>query len=217
MKQLITSVALLCTLLACKKEKQEVEHKKQTYQIRIEVAGSTTYYSNVAYYAGKNGGQSNDNQMGTLYYAGYSSGFYVLDLTNKQPCGIDFDLNWLGKDTTIYIPGSSTKTIQLPGAAKGGMKIKAKPLYKCGSSGGDLGWLEVVTPESLPIKFKSIRTEEIKGESDKLKVIFEVEESEPGTVFRVQLSVNNGSFKTIKTIELDKVNPNRTYSVTISL
>jgi len=211
----ILSVILSC-LFACKKSTDQPEtHQRQTYTIRIEAAGTTTYYSNMAYYASGNGGQTNENDMAQLTYTGYYGGQYVVDLKNKQSCGIDFTVTWLQKDTTIYVLGNSTKSIQLPGAPKGLEKIKAKPLYKCGSSGGDMGWVEVETPIALPIKFKSVRTEEIG--KDKLKIIFDVEECEGVNVFNVQLQRNWGEFKTVAVIFPDETQPNRQYSVIINL
>lgn len=111
----------------------------------------------------QNGGQYAENNFGKLVYSGYSNGHYVLDCTNKQTCGVDFHFTWLDEDTTIYIPQSSTVIVHLPCPYIGNLNIKCKPLYKCGGSGGDMGWLEVTSPLSLPVKFKSITTERISG------------------------------------------------------
>lgn len=216
MKQTLIAVALLFALLACKKEKEQpATETKQAYAIRIEAAGTTIYHSNLAYYSNVNGGQSNENELSKIVYLAYTNGSYMVELANKQGCGIDFDLNWLKKDTTIHVPALSTITIQLPGAALGGQKIKAKPLYRCGNSGGDLGHVEVETPLALPVKFKSIRAEKVG--KDKLKVIFEVTECEGINAFYVQLQKNWGEFKTVAVVFPDETQPNRQYSVTISL
>lgn len=217
MKQTLIAAILTLVLLACKKEQDPIEQKKNTYSIRIEAQGKdgSVFYSNEAYYANKNGGQSNDNEFGNLIFAGYSGGYYVLELKNKQACGIDFDVSWLKKDTTIYVPASSTKTIQLPGVAKGHEKIKAKPLYRCGTSGGDLGWMEIITPESLPIKFKSIRWEEVGNKQ--LRITFDVAEVSGINVLNVQLRLNTGEWKYVREVFPEETQANRQYAVTISL
>lgn len=104
----------------------------------------------------QNGGQANENNYGRLTYLGYENGHYVLELANKQACGVDFHLQWLHKDTTIFVGKQAAITIQLPGGAIGNLKIKARPLYKCGSSGGDMGQLEIITPAALPVTFVSV-------------------------------------------------------------
>lgn len=165
------------------------------------------------YINAQNGGQHNDNKFGNLQYIGYEGGHYLLELTNKQNCGVDFHITWLGKDTTIYITG--TQTIQLPGAAKGLEKMKAKPLNKCGSSGGDMGWLEIVTPLSLPITFKSVRAEKIGAR--KVKVIFDVADVSGVNTYNIQVSADGINYKTVTIVFPDEVKPNRQYSVTINL
>ena len=165
------------------------------------------------YINAQNGGQHNENKTGALQYTGYESGHYVLELTNKQSCGVDFLVKWLGKDTTIYIQG--TQTIQLPGAPKGNEKIKAKPLYKCGSSGGDMGWLEICTPVSLPITFKSIRAEKVGAR--KVKIIFDVADASDVNTYNIQVSADGINYKTVTILFPDEVKPNRTYTVTVNL
>lgn len=218
MKQTIIAAILTLSLLACKKENESpVEHRKDTYSIRVEAQGKdgSVFYSNEAYYAAKNGGQAGSNEFSSLTYVGYSGGRYVVELTNKQACGIDFDLSWLKKDSTIYVLGNTTATIQLPGAPKGNEKIKAKPLYRCGTSGGDLGWVEVVTPESLPIKFKSIRWEQV-GEKQ-LRVTFDVAEVSGINVLNVQLRLNTGEWAYRGVVFPEETQANKQYSVIINL
>ena len=218
MKQTLIAACLTLALLACKKENESVtETRKDAYSIRIEAQGKdgSVFYSNEAYYANKNGGQSGTNEFASLTYVGYSAGLYIVELTNKQACGIDFDLSWLKKDSTVYVLGNTTATIQLPGAAKGNEKIKAKPLYRCGTSGGDLGWVEVTTPESLPIKFKSIRWEEV-GEKQ-LRVIFDVTEVSGINVLNVQLRLNTGEWTYRGVVFPEETQANKQYSVIIDL
>lgn len=220
MKQTILAALITLALLACNKSKPITEDKqeKARYFVRIqavEKSGNVTYYSNTAIFKNGNGGQFAENNYGKLEYKGYSSGEYIMDLSNKQPCGIDFEVTWLGKDSTIFINGLSSKTIQLPGIAKGGEKIKAKPLYKCGSSGGDMGFIEVESPISLPVTFKSIRTEEVSD--NKIRVIFDVTDLLNISVFNVQLSTDGKDYKTAAMVFPDEVQPNRQYSVTLTL
>jgi hypothetical protein len=217
MKQPLIAAILTLVLLACKKEQDPIEHKKNTYSIRIEAKGKdgSVFYSNEAYYANVNGGQKGTNEFASLTFIGYSGGFYFVDLTNIQPCGIDFSVQWLGKDTTIYVPGNTTQLVQLPGAARGNEIIKAKPLYRCGTSGGDMGWVEVVSPESLPIKFKSIRWEEVG--KNQLRITFDVAEVSGINVLNVQLRLNTGEWKNVAVVFPEETQPNRQYSVTINL
>lgn len=161
----------------------------------------------------QNGGQSPDNKYAKLEYRGYSGGLYSLELTNKQNCGVDFQVEWLNKDTTIYVVG--TQIIQLPGAAAGMKKIKAKPLYRCGSSGGDLGWVEIETPASLPVKFTFYRVEQIN--ETQVKVIFEIAEARNLNRFVIKVRANNGEFKPVMVLFPDEIEPNRRYSVKIDL
>lgn len=217
MKQTTLAVLFTVALIACDKSEPitQTEQKKQTYFVRIQAAGTTVDYSNVAIVKAANGGQNNENNFGKLDYVGYSNEAYVLNLTNKQQCGVDFQIKWLSKDTTIYVPGSSVKAIQLPGAAKGGENIKARPLYKCGSSGGDLGWIEVESPVSLPVTFKSITAQEISP--NKVLVSFEVADVSGVNQYNIQLSTDGKTYKNVGIIWPDANNPNRKYSITISL
>lgn len=216
MKKTIIAAILTLALLACKKEsEQSTEAPKGAYSIRIEAQGNdgNVWYSNEAYYA--NAVQANSDEFAALTYIGYSGGYYVLDLQNKQTCGIDFSVQWLGKDTTIFVGANATKTIQLPGAPKGNEVISAKPLYTCNSSGGDLPAVEITTPTSLPIKFKGIRWEEIGN--GKLKIIFDVAECSGINVFNVQLRIADGTYKNVGVVFPDDTKPNATYTLTINL
>ncbi len=217
MKQFLLVTIFALALFSCRKEAAPVAETKQPYFVRVQAAGTEIYYSNVAAYASVNGGQSNENELSKLTFVSYAGDRYMLDLTNKQGCGIDFGISWLHKDTTIYVPALETKTIMLPGAPIGGTKIKSKPLYTCGTSGGDLGWVEVETPVSLPIKFTRIYTETVPGDKNKLKIIFDVEECEGVNTFNVQLSRDGKNYKNVAVIFPDETQPNRTYSVIINI
>lgn len=216
MKQTTIAAFLTFVLLACNKSDQTLETKKEPYYIRVAAPnGLTVDYSPIAIVKAVNGGQDGENNYGKLEYAGYSGGHYILNLTNKQSCGVDFTVSWLGYDTTIYINGSATKTIQLPGTPVGNTKIKAKPLYKCGSSGGDMGQLEVVTPVSLPVTFKYIRAESVG--SNQVKVSFEVAEASGVDVYYIQLSKDGKNYSNAFKVQSDKVSVNKLYSVIVNL
>jgi hypothetical protein len=219
MKKTIISVFIALALFACKKSETITEETTTPYFIRVAAPdGSSITYSNVAIvkaFTTGNGGQDGENNYGKLQYVGYESGYYVLELTNKQGCGIDFTVKWLKKDTTIYVPGNSTITIQLPGTAKNNEKIKAKPLYKCGTSGGDMGWIEIISPSNLPVTFKSIRCESI-GKKQ-VKVIFEVADLLNVDVFYVEASLDGDEYKTAALVFPDEITPNKTYSVIVNL
>lgn len=218
MKQTIIAACLTLALLACKKENESVtETRKDAYSIRIEAKGKdgSVFYSNEAYYANKNGGKSGSNEFVSLSFVGYSGGFYFVDLANLQACGIDFSVQWLGKDTTIHVPANTKQLVQLPGAARGNETIKAKPLYRCGTSGGDMGWVEVVSPESLPIKFKGIRWEEV-GKKQ-LKIVFDIAEVSGINVLNVQLRLNTGEWKNVGVVFPEETQANKQYSIIINL
>lgn len=216
MKQSLYAAFLTLMLIACNKSDQLVENKKEPYYIRVAAPnGLTVDYSPVAIVKAVNGGQDGENEYGKLEYAGYSGGHYILNLTNKQSCGVDFTISWLGYDTTIYINGLTTKTIQLPGAAHGNEKIRAKPLYRCGSSGGDMGQLEVITPVSLPVTFKYIRAESVG--SNQVKVSFEVSEANGVDVYWIQISKDGKTYINAFKVESDKVSVNKIYSVIVNL
>jgi len=214
MKQTTLAALLTVALIACTKSDTITETKKENYFIRVAApSGITVDYSNVAIVKAVNGGQYEENAFGKLEYAGYSSGHYVLTITNKQTCGIDFRVEWLGKDTTIYVTGSAVKTIHLPGAAKGNEKLKCKPMYQCGSSGGDMGWLEVISPESLPVIFKYITAQNAGNGS--ITVSFEVSEASGVDVYWIQISKDGISYVNVAMVESDKVILDHIYSITI--
>lgn len=219
MNKAILAVYLTPFLLSCTKSTTPPdEQQKQPYFVRVAAPdGASITYSNVAIVKNTNGngGQANEDSFGKLVYAGYESGYYVLELTNKQGCGIDFDVKWLKKDTTIYVPANGTKVIQLPGTAKGNEKIKARPLYRCGTSGGNMGWIEVETPSSLPVTFKSIRC--VSVEKQKIHVEFEIADLKGVSVFYIETSTDGINWKTSGLVFVDEVKPGNKYSITVSL
>jgi hypothetical protein len=219
MKKTLFAIILIFAFFSCKQEMPLQDESTTTpYFIRVAAPdGSSITYSNVAIVKASNGngGQANENNFGKLVYNGHENGYYVLELTNKQGCGIDFDVKWLKKDTTIYVPANGTKVIQLPGAAKNDEKIKAKPLYRCGTSGGDMGWIEVETSTSMPVTFKSIRCERL--DKKKVKVTFEVADLLNVNVFYVETSLDGKEYKTGALVWPDAGNPNTQYSVTVNL
>lgn len=160
----------------------------------------------------QNGGQDNENNYGKLMYLGYDGGHYVLDLTNKQACGVDFHIKWLSADSTIFVPAHETITIQLPGAAVGNSKIKAKPLYRCGSSGGDMGQLEVITPASLPVTFVSVNAPRISD--TEFNVTWEIANPVNIKEYRIQRSKDGVNWETITILWPDQRSK---YSIKVNL
>lgn len=218
MKHFALFAIMAVSILSCSKKEITEPLQKKAYYVRVQAAGSEIYYSNVATYAQANGGQEAENSLSKILYAGYSGGFYMLKITNKQSCGIDFKVSWLGKDTAIFVPALTESLFYLPGAALGGRKIKAAPLYKCGSSGGDLGWLEIETPIALPVRFTSMHVEPVPGDKHLLNVFFTIADwDETTNVFNIQLSLDGKNYKQVKTIPVDKVQPNKTYHTTINI
>lgn len=220
MKQFSLILALCAFILHSCSKKDVIDEltKKEPYFFRIEAAGAVAYYSNVATYAQANGGLSDNNELSELSYMGYSGGYIMVKLKNKQGCGIDFSINWFDKDTTLYVAAFVDSIVYLPAAALGGKKIKSKPLYKCGNSGGDLGWLEIETPISLPIHFTSIRTESMPGNKEWVKLYFTVEECDKTVeAFNVQLSRDGKNYKQVGVVFPDELQPNRTYSIPVKL
>lgn len=102
------------------------------------------------------GVQVAQDQYSKLNYIGYDGGHYVIEVTNKQACGVDFQITWLGQDTSTYIAAMATRTLQLPDPYIGNMAIRSQPLYRCGTSGGIDTYLEVTVPNALPVTFVSI-------------------------------------------------------------
>lgn len=216
MKQMTIAVLLTMMLVACQKSVPLTETKKDPYFIRVAAPnGVTTDYSPAAIIRAVNGGQYSENEFGSLEYAGYSNGLYTINVTNKQLCGIDFTITWLNEDTTVYINGGATRTIQLPGVPKADEKIRCKPLYRCGSSGGDMGFLEVVTPVSLPVTFKYIRAEYV--DSHHARVSFEISETSGIDVYYIQVSTDGIHYTNALEIKSDRVIPDRLYSELIEL
>lgn len=216
MKQTTIAVLLTIALIACQKSAPITESKKDPYFIRVAAPnGLTVDYSPVAIVKGVNGGQYSENEFGSLEYAGYNNNYYVLTVVNKQGCGIDFKAEWLDKDSNIYTPPASTKVIYLPGPAIGNEKIKVKPTYRCGFSGGDLGWLEIFTPISLPVTFKYIRAENVGN--NQVKVSFEVSEASGVDAYWIQLSKDGINYTNAVKVESSKVVADKVYSLTIQL
>jgi hypothetical protein len=133
-----------------------------------------------------NGGQSAENNFGKLEYVGYSNGEYVLSATNKQTCTATHKLEWLGKDSVISLPPNSPTIIHLPGAAVANTKIKSKPLDRCEPGSSDMGFLEVVSPVSLPITFNYFSGTLIS--STKMKLEFSVEDTDNDGKFTISVS-----------------------------
>lgn len=215
-------LAALCAVLfaSCSKNDPAVDDiaQKQPYFFRVEAAGAVAYYSNVATYAAANGGQADHNELTEISYQGYSGGYVMVKIKNKQGCGIDFDVKWFGKDSTVHVAAFGEHIAYLPAAALGGKKIKVKPLYKCGNSGGDLGWLEIETPVSLPIRFTSIRTETIPGNKHQLRLYFSVEECDKTvTQFNIERARDGKNYEQVGVVFPDELQPNRTYSIPVNL
>lgn len=133
-----------------------------------------------------NGGQSAENNFGKLEYVGYSNGEYVLSATNKQSCTINTKFEWVGHDSVISIAGNTTVIIRLPGNAISMTKIRSKPLDRCESGSSDLGWLEIWSPASLPIKFNYFQGTRISD--TKMKLQFDVEDPDNEGKLIIQVS-----------------------------
>lgn len=160
----------------------------------------------------QNGGQYAENDFGKLEYLGYQNGNYTVKITNKQTCAVSIKTTWLSKDTTFGVNGSTTITVQLPGS--GSITIKSKPLTRCAGY-GDMGWLEISTPASLPITFKSIRTEKLGP--NKVKVIFDVADVSGVNTYNIQLSTDGINYKNIAVVFPDDTQPNKTYTIIVNL
>lgn len=213
MKQFALSALLIFLLVACQKSAPITETKKENYFVRVAAPnGAMVDYSSVAI---AKAATTSENAYGSLQYIGYEAGYYALELTNKQSCGVDFYTQWLGNDTTIFVIGGTTKTIQLPGAPKANEKFTSMPLNRCGSSGGDLGQLEIITPIALPVTFKYIRVEN--SGLKQLTVYFEVSEASGVDVYYIQVSKDGLQYTNALEVRSDKVIVDKPYSVVIQL
>lgn len=145
-----------------------------------------------------NGGQSAENNFGKLEYVGYSNGEYVLGLTNKQSCTVNIKLEWLGHDSVISFAPNLPTIIRLPGAAVGNTKIKSKPLDRCSAGSSDMGFLEIWSPVTLPIKFNYFQGTRISD--TKMKLQFDVEDTDNEGKFTVQVSFNGKDWEDVAVI-----------------
>jgi hypothetical protein len=103
----------------------------------------------------QNGGQYFQSGSLKVQYTGYSSGHYVVTITNLEACAYSVDGKWLSSDTTIALGASQSKVINLPGTFTGGAGIKFKPDGNACAS--DKGWVEISAPLTLPVTFYDIK------------------------------------------------------------
>lgn len=170
-----------------------------------------------------NGGQSAEDSYGKLVYMGYSSGNYVLQVTNKQSCTVSIEIKVLSLDTTISVAGGATITATLPGAAVSGTKITSKPLSQCPDSpSGNMGPLEVFSPQNLPIQFTSFTVTREAGDPSKVDVVFTYEFVGDQTTpdhFNIKVS-RDADIKTFQTVSIlwptDAI-PGKPYKIVIDL
>lgn len=133
-----------------------------------------------------NGGQSAENNFGRLEYVGYSNGEYVLSATNKQTCTATHKFEWLGKDSTISLLPNTPTIIRLPGNAVAHTKIKSKPLDRCEPGSSDMGFLEVISPTALAVKFNYFEGTLLPD--NRLKLHFSVEDTDKEGKFTISVS-----------------------------
>lgn len=142
-----------------------------------------------------NGGLSAENSFGKLEYAAYSNGEYLLKATNKQTCNVSTRFQWLNKDSVIIIPAGTTLTIHLPGIGVVNTALKSKPLDRCEPGSADMGWLEISSPASLPVTFHYFKGTKISD--SKMKLEFDVEDTEGDGEFNLQASFDGKTWETI--------------------
>lgn len=142
-----------------------------------------------------NGGQYAENALGKMNYAGHANGEYIISRTNLQACSVEIKVDWLDKDTSITIAGNSQTIIRLPGQFVAHTIIKSRPLDRCGSNEGDMGWLEICSPDILPLKFNYFRGSVISP--TKIKLELSVTGTEDEGKFNLQASFDGKTFETI--------------------
>lgn len=135
--------------------------KMRFFMCVLTLISATSFAQTVT---GGNGGQYAENNFAKFNYVTYQNGKYVVSHTNKQVCNTQFEFNWLGKDSVITIPANTTKVIELPGTAVANTKIRSRPLDRC-SGDCDMGWLEIWSPITLPMQFKSFSAKAVNKHS----------------------------------------------------
>lgn len=155
--------------------------------------------------------QVSENTFARLAYTGYSGTHYVLDVTNKQACGVDFYLTWLGNDTTLFIAANATRTVQLPGPAVGNSPIATTPLNRCNGSGGVTS-IEITTPSALPVTFVSVSAPRISD--NQFMITWQVANPVDVKLYNIQHSLDGLHWETITVFFPDNSNK---FSVPVKL
>lgn len=162
-----------------------------------------------------NGGQSAQNAFVKIDYIAYQNSAYVIQITNLQSCTAIQKVSWSNHDTTFSVPGNGVIIVNLPGTFVAMTKIADKPLTRCVPGGGDMGNLEITSPVSLPITFKSIRATKISD--TQVKIDFDVADVSGVNVYHVQVSTDGKTYKDVAIVFPDDTQPNRIYSVVVKL
>lgn len=162
-----------------------------------------------------NGGQYYENSFAKIEYIGYSNGSYVVNITNKQFGTVNFQTNWLTNDTTFSIGAYQTITVYLAGPKQSNVSIKTKPKTRCGGGSGDLGWLEIWTPTSLPIHFIDFKVTRVNDHI--VHVVFTANEDTMTDHFNILASKDGVNYTTITIMFPQHTSGNHIYSVNIDL
>jgi len=205
-------------LVSCQKSSSEetIEKKGKNF-FQIYAIGADTTKTNIIVVntAGPHESENEDPylKLNLLTYD-YSTGEYLLEVTNKQSCQADIELHYDGVSITaitpnkknnlehIWVAANTTELFRLKGSPKIG-KIKAKALTICNWQGKNPKWVQVdITNITLPIKYTEVTSSKIGN--NKVRIEFSIDD--PGIIdyFEVWQSKDSKYYILTKSIKCDK-------------